>query len=478
MIDQNREQLLDLEEQLRQLVTHKQAHKLMDYRPYLKQIEFHASGQFAAERLLMAGNQQGKTYCGAAEMAMHLTGEYPDWWPGRRWDRPVHAWAGGESSHSVSTIGQVHLLGDMWPEGMGTGMIPKECIVKYTMQRGVPDAVDTVWIKHKSGGISSLQFKSYEQGRAKWQGTSKDIVWFDEEPPEDVYAEGLARITATGGMVYVTFTPLKGMSNVVKKYLRDPTPQRLTTKMSLDDAEHLTPEEKEKLLSRYDEWERETRLYGVPAHGSGRIFPFADSTILCDPFELPPYFAVIAGLDIGRGNHPTAVAWLAWDRDTDIYYVFDEYRMKGGNIPTHASAIKTRMPMIPVSWPHDGLQKDTGSGEVISHQYRAEGVNTLGAHAHWIEGNYSVEAGISEMYSRMSTGKFKVFKTCQLWMEEYRHYHREDGKIVKIDDDLLSATRYAIMMRRFAKPAVECWRPRKTRKGPIIAKGLDYNILG
>lgn len=168
----------------------------------------------------MAGNQVGKTYCGAAECAFHLTGLYPNWWEGRRWDRPVKAWAGSETGEVTRDGPQRLLVGPPPDENQwGTGLIPKACINKTSRRQGVANALDGVLVKHVSGGVSSIGFKSYDQRREKWQGESLDFVWFDEEPDISIYVEGLTRTNATEGFVFLTFTPLKGMSQVVKSFL-------------------------------------------------------------------------------------------------------------------------------------------------------------------------------------------------------------------------------------------------------------------
>jgi phage terminase large subunit-like protein len=190
--------------------------KLSRYRPYLKQREFHAAGATHRERLLMAANQVGKSYCGAAEAAYHLTGKYPDWWQGRRWDRPVRAWAGSQSAEVTRDGLQKLLVGPPKLENeWGTGLIPGDDIVEWTRRHGVLDALDGVTVKHVSGGHSIIGFKSYDQGRTKWQGETLDFVWFDEEPDLDIYMEGLTRTNATNGITWLTFTPLLGMSEVV-----------------------------------------------------------------------------------------------------------------------------------------------------------------------------------------------------------------------------------------------------------------------
>lgn len=195
--------------------------KLASFQPYPKQYEFYAEGAKHRERLLMAGNQVGKTYSGSFEAAIHLTGRYPDWWPGHRFDRPIEMWAGSDTGETTRDTVQRNLIGppanrDDW----GTAAIPADAIHDVAMRQGVADAVDTVLVKHVSGKLSTLGFKSYDQKRQKWQGTKKDLIWLDEEPPLDIYMEALTRTNAVNdGRVYLTFTPLLGMSDVVMMFL-------------------------------------------------------------------------------------------------------------------------------------------------------------------------------------------------------------------------------------------------------------------
>lgn len=207
-------------EALTALKTRRQENRLTEYRPYTKQREFHAAGLANRERLLMAGNQLGKTYCGAAETAFHLTGLYPDWWQGRRWDRAVRFWAGSKTGEVTRDGVQRYLVGEPKNEdSWGTGMIPKANLESHSRRQGIPNGLDSFVVRHASGGLSTLGFKSYDQGRQKWQGETLDGVWFDEEPPMDIYMEGLTRTNATNGFTMITFTPLLGMSDVVGLFL-------------------------------------------------------------------------------------------------------------------------------------------------------------------------------------------------------------------------------------------------------------------
>lgn len=421
--------------------------RLAHYGPYAKQREFHEKGS-VRERLFMAGNQLGKTVAGGFEAAIHATGRYPDWWQGRRFDKPTMGWAAGITGETTRDTVQRILLGRTGSHG--TGSIPKEALIDVQPARGVPELIDSIRVKHVSGGTSVIGLKSYEKGREKWQGETLDWVWFDEEPPASIYTEGLTRTNATGGMVWMTFTPLLGMSEVVRRFLLENSPDRAITTMTIDDAEHYTPEERARIVASYPAHEREARSKGIPTLGSGRIFPVPDELIAIDPIAIPALWPRIGGIDFGW-DHPTAAVDVAWDRDADCIYITKAYRRREATPVIHAAALKPWGP-IPWAWPHDGLQHDKGSGDQLAEQYRKQGLDMLMERATFHDGTNGVEAGLAEMLDRMETGRLKVFRHLNEWFDEFRLYHREDGKVVKEMDDLMSATRYAMMMLRFARP--------------------------
>ncbi len=422
--------------------------RLADYRPYTKQKAFHDAGATFRERLFMAGNQLGKTWAGAFEAAMHATGKYPDWWHGHRFDGPTNAWVAGVTGESTRDNPQRLLLGRVGQRG--TGSIPAADILETTSARGVADLADMIQVRHVSGGISTIALKAYEKGREKWQGESLDWIWFDEEPPADIYTEGLTRTNAKFGPVWITFTPLLGMSDVVKRFLMDKSPDRTVIQMEIGEAEHYTAEQRDKIISSYPAHEREARARGVPVLGSGRVFPISEDLISIPAFTLNEKWPRIVGWDFGW-DHPSAGAWMAWDRDTDTIYVYDTYRAREQTVIVNAAAIKSRGGKIPVAWPHDGLQHDKGSGEQLATQYRSQGAAMIPERATFEDGSSGLEAGVADMLTRMETGRLKVFSHLNDWWEEFRLYHRKDGLIVKLNDDLMSATRYGLMMRRFAK---------------------------
>lgn len=388
----------------------------------------------------------GKTVAGSMEMAMHLTGLYPDWWEGRRFSKAIIAWGG--SVTGVGTRDTVQRLVVGRPGQLGTGSIPLKCIVETKTAPGVADALDHVKVKHVTGGVSLLYFKTYEQGREKWQGETLDVVWFDEEPPQDIYMEGLTRTNATGGIAFMTFTPLLGMSNVVRRFLMEKPANTAVITMTIDDVTHFSEEQKASIIASYPEHEREARLRGIPTLGSGKIFPVLESSIKCDAFDIPRHFVQLGGIDFGW-DHPTAAVCLAWDRDADVVYVTKTHRMKETTPVMHAAALRPWGEWLPWAWPHDGLQHDKGSGNTLMEIYRAQGLKMMDEMATFEDGGNGVEAGLMMMLDMMHTGRFKVFSHLEDWFEEFRLYHRKEGKIVKEYDDLICATRYAYMMRRY-----------------------------
>lgn len=455
----------------------KRRYRAIDFfRAYPKQQEFFDASFGHNERLLSAGNQQGKTQAGAVEMAYHLTGEYPDDWLGRRWDRPVYAWACGESALLVRDVQQAKLCGEPGlEEAFGTGFIPKAAFIgKPSLARGIIDAYDTIHVRHKSSGVSTLKFKSYEQGRAKFQGKPVDLVWCDEEPIMDVYSECLARIAATDGSIYTTFTPLKGITELWQRFLETNKKDRYRVIMAVKDALHFdTPEKIAKLLERYPAHEHATRLSGMPMMGEGRVFLTADQSI-AEPIltYIPPHWTKLWSIDFGIG-HPFGCTLQAWDRDNDVIHVLDAWRIADQTPLQHAVRMKQTGIMVPVAWPQDGTAREK-SGETVSKLYKDQGLKMLDGHATFIDGGYGTEAGVLEMDERMKTGRLRVAAHLADWFEEYREYHRKKGLIVKIRDDIMSATRIGVMAKRFGK-AVQLGSEARRRRREQVADGVDFD---
>ena len=441
----------------KELERRESTNRLERYAPYDYQKKFHNAK--ATQRLLMAGNRVGKSFSGAMEIAYHATGKYPAWWEGRKFDRPVRVWVGGVSNETTRDVCQKELTGQPDdPSAFGTGSIPLKDIGNTVRKAGVPNALSSLVVKHKSGGYSRLGFKSYDMGKEKWMGEAVDVVWLDEEPPQAIYSQSLTRTADKGGIVYMTFTPESGMTETVAQFVNNLKEGQALITAGWDDAPHMTKEIREQILSALPPHERKMRERGIPQLGSGLVFPIVEEDILCDPIDIPTHWPRLCGIDFGW-DHPTAVVWIAWDRDTDIVYIYDCYAMRQETVPVHASAINGRGKWIPVVWPMDGRQADKGSGKSLTEQYRKEGVNMLRDHfsnpsSNGMKegsGGNSVEAGIMEILTRMQTKRLKIFRNQSKLLEELRMYHRKDGKIVPAHDDVISAMRYCVMSLRKAR---------------------------
>ena len=234
------------------------------------------------------------------------------------------------------------------------------------------------------------------------------------------------------------------------------------TRMEIDDAEHFTPEERQAIIDAIQSTSarrapKVSRAWALVA--CSRSPRMQSSAIRC---RSPNHWYQIIGVDFGW-EHPFAATRNAWDKDNDVWYVCASYRESKTTPPIHYAAIMPWGDWIPCAWPHDGLQHDKGSGNELASHYKKLGLKMLDEHATHASGGMGIEAGITEMLERMQTGRFKVFRGQEQWMEEFRYYRREEGLIVKERDDLISSTRYAIMMRRSARqsPYVARVKPRR-----------------
>lgn len=223
---------------------------------------------------------------------------------------------------------------------------------------------------------------------------------------------------------------------------------RHVTRMTIDDAMHISVEKRAEIIASYPPHEREARIKGIPAMGSGRVYPVTEESIVKEAFTPPMHWPQIGGLDFGW-DHPTAAVKLAWDRDADVIYVTHAYRRKEATPLEHAAVLKPWGEQ-PWAWPHDGYQRDKRSGGTLREDYARYGLSMAAKHATFPDGGNGVEAGIMDILQRMQSGRFKVFSHLEEWWSEFRMYHRKDGLIVKERDDLMDATRYAVMMLRIA----------------------------
>ena len=413
---------------------------------YSKHKAFFDAGATYNERAMIAGNRTGKSVAGAYETTCHATGLYPEGWEGKRYHKPLMIWVGADTSQTARDIIQYKLLGDIGDPG--SEMIPKELIVETKTRRNIPDAIETIRVRHVSGGVSTIVIKTYEQGQSAWMGTEVDFIWIDEECPEKVYGEALIRLMTTRGSIILTFTPLQGLTPLVISFLGkdqfsdDPYP-KYVAKVSWYDVPHLTPEDIEKELARTPENMRAARSQGDPTVGAGRIYPLPLEQITVDDFRLQKYFPKAYGMDVGW--NATASVFGAWDRDNDIIYIYSEYKQGKSDPVIHAAGIRSRGTWMRGTVDPASRASGQTDGNKLFEMYTRSIERGGGGLKLQIAAN-AIEAGIFQVWDRLQTGRLKIFKSCQQLLREYGMYHRtEEGKINKTHDHLLDSLRYLCM---------------------------------
>jgi phage terminase large subunit-like protein len=351
------------------------------------------------------------------------------------------------------------------------------------LARGVTDAYDTIQVKHYRSdgtpdGVSTLTFKSYEQGQKKHQGEPIDFDWCDEEPPEDVYSEILTRTTATDGMVMVTFTPLQGRSNVVTKYMDEPADSRAYIVMTIEDAEHIPAEKRAAIIAAWPAHERDARARGIPMMGSGAHLPVPARG---DHRAADPPYPGLLGQGLGdrlrdqpplrREPHAVGQGQRCHPRPRDDPH--------GGRPapparPAHAHAGRGS-PRVLAAGRHPALQGR--HGRALAAAYRKHKLLMHHEHATWPDGGLSTEAAVIEMQERITTGRFKVASHLADWLHEYDMYHRKDGQIVKVNDDLISATQKGLMMKRFFRAVALGEKRTVRRRDEGQARDVDFDLF-
>lgn len=434
---------------------------------YPKHLGFFRLGHTHNERIFMAGNRVGKTVAAGTEVAYHLTGRYPNWWDGRRFDKPTRFLASGDTHETTRDIIQLKMIGATTdrPNDIGTGLIPGDCIVGVVPRPHVKGAVEKVMVRHEPSGLESeLWLRSYVQGREIFQGFELDGFWADEECPEDVYEEGQVRLMTRNGMSMLTFTPLSGLTRLVQQltaHTDDPVIQasRAVVQCGWDDVPHLDEGAKARLLAKLMPHQRDARTKGVPSLGAGAIYPVPETDIVVADFALPVHWPRAYGMDVGWNR--TAAVFGAVNRDTDEVFLYSEHYRGQAEPAIHTAAIKGRGEWIPGAIDPASRGRAQKDGEQLLQSYQDLGLDLLPA-------DNGVESGIYDVWERMSTGRLKVFKSMQNWLNEYRIYRRDEkGRIVKEHDHAMDATRYLVksgldiarVQPRIARPARRAtWR--------------------
>lgn len=423
------------------------------YKPHL---EFMAAGYDKRFRVFAGGNRSGKSLTMSYELVCHALLQYPTWWTGKRFKNISTIWIVAESGALFMQSMQKTLFGRPG-EDVGTGLIPLASnnngvgLVDWKSMPGTPGAIGSCVIKNAKGKFVSINIKTNEMTREQFQAAEVDVVAFDEEPREDIYTEALMRLMGTRGkepgIALFAFTPLKGLSNVVLKFLPDGefpergspinAPDKFICRVEWQDVPHLSEEDKTQMLAEIPVNEREARTKGIPGLGSGRIYPVEESFITVKSFEIPDHWPRAFGLDFASPNGYTAAIWIAEDPNTKVRYIYSEYKRSKTIDEVHIETIKSKGGWIKGG--HDPASGVRDNGTMRADFYRSKGLDI-------IAGENALIGGISSLLSQFETGALKVMAHCVEFLKEYRLY-RYDSKdpnkpAPKQHDHLLDALRY------------------------------------
>lgn len=411
-----------------------------------KQLAFHKC--MKRNRWVFGGNRSGKTECGAVETVWLARGIHPY----RENKKDIACWVVSLSKQVQRDVAQAKILHYL-----------RSCeIERIVMQSGRQDSaddgiIDFIVVKNELGGTSRIGFKSCDQGRDKFQGASLDFVWFDEEPPFDIYQECRMRVLDRCGHVFGTMTPLKGLTWVYDEiYMNEKNdPDVWYEQMEWADNPYLNPHEIEVMSESLSEEELESRRYGKFMQCGGMVYPeFNEDVNVIDPFVVPLEWQ--AGISIDPGlNNPTSVHWYAVDYDGNVYVVAEHYE-KGKFVEYHANRIKEICMRLNWHTSYNGMyealidsaanQRTLGAGKSVAELFHEQGilVNT--------KVNKDLFSGINRVksYLKNAEGKSRlfIFRNCVNMIREIKGYYwgNEDAPIKK-DDHSMDELRYFIMSR-------------------------------
>ncbi|WP_162176377.1 terminase large subunit domain-containing protein [Enterovibrio calviensis] len=456
--------------------------KWLNFKPYDFQLTMFGAGVKHRSRYACLANRIGKTYAGSLEVAYHLTGKYPEWWNGIKYDYPVLVWAIGLTANSTRTVMQKEVLGTEIGKDLsnvGSGSIPRDFIDFASLERD-GNTIQTVRVKHYTNGIqdglSTLEFRSTQQGVMSLMGQSVDFIWLDEEDHYkslEIFAQCLTRTgTKAKGRILQTATPEAGYTELIRKFEEE---QGLFIfHAGWDDAPHLTETIKSELLAGIPEWEIPMRTKGLPSRGSGAIFPVDDDFISVPDFEPQEHWPVIAGVDFGKSVDPSVVMFITKDPETETYFIFKEFFLNvDKSVDAIANAIKTsQYPRIPVIVPHDANTAVEGGGmETKARLLRGLNCNVIrrvfnnpqfiqNKITNCQEKNQGREGGLHWMAYGLKSGFIKVAADCMHWRRQKRSFFwkQRGGKTISASthDDTIDASRYALLtIDRYGIPAAQ-----------------------
>ena len=412
-----------------------------------KQLAFHKCQK--KNRWVFGGNRSGKTECGAVEAVYMARGIHPF----RENRKDVFGWVVSLSQQVQRDVAQakiLHYLNPAWIEDV-TMLSGKKDSLKY----GV---IDQIRIKNVFGGTSVIGFKSCDQGREKFQGSSLDFVWFDEEPPKDVYDECRMRVLDKKGDIFGTMTPLKGLTFIHDEiYLNSHNSDQVWYEfMEWADNPYLDKEEVKALTESLSDDQLESRRYGRFKSSSGLVYPEFDENIhvLETPFNVPKEWQDTISIDPGL-NNPLSAHWYAVDFDDNVYVIAEHFEA-GRDVGYHAKRIQEISDALGWKRSVNGKisalidsaanQKTLASSKSVSELFYDFGIN-VNANV-----NKDLFSGIQRVkqYLKCNDGKPKIyiFPTCVNLIRELKSYRwGADDVPKKTDDHALDELRYYLMTK-------------------------------
>ncbi len=437
---------IEAEQRRRRSVDELAAYNSGDLR-HEKQLAFHRCPK--RNRWVFGGNRSGKTECGAVEAVYFARGVHPY----RQNRENVCGWVVSLSLQVQRDVAQKKILRYLRRDWI-------EDIVMLSGRKDAPEhgVIDFIRVKNVLGGSSVIGFKSCDQGREKFQGASLDFVWFDEEPPQDIYAECRMRVFDRKGDIFGTMTPLKGLTFVYNEiYLnRHNDPEVWYEFMEWRDNPYLDEGEIRLLESSMDEQELQARRYGRFATAkAGLVYPEFDENVhVVEPFDIPKEWQDNISIDPGL-NNPLSAHWYAVDYDGNVYVIAEHYEA-GRDIDYHAQALKEICARL--DWHTDG------KGRICALIDSAAKQRTLGSLKSVVELFYergilvnpNVEkdlfSGLARVKSYLKQGNglpnLYVFKNCVNLIRELKGYYWGSGDVPrKADDHSLDELRYYLMSK-------------------------------
>lgn len=408
---------------------------------YPKQMKFFEVGKDYPVVIFEAANQTGKSTAAMYEVSLHLDGEYPDWWPGHKFDKPITCWMVGYSSETVKKVIQKKMLGEVgdW----GTGMIPRRNIDLETMAdaKKADTPITSFRVKHKSGGFSTVEIKTYESGYRAFEGQSIELILMDEEPPLAVYAECSTRTIATGGKIRLSYTPLMGLTDTIttlcdgKDYSEGPKNKyNYLVNCTWWDVPHITKDQRERELKNTPEYLRDAKSKGIPQLGSGAVYPVKEDSFIIAPFEIPKSWKRAYALDYGW-TKPTAILWGAINPDDGKVIFYSEHYFSEKPPMFHAQAIKQRNQAVGYTIP--GCCDPSGGGRSTADGKKSREIYQTEFDIIMESADNAIEPGIMRVNEWLNGGRIKVFNTLTNFLAEFRMYRRDSKGNLTGEDHLM-----------------------------------------